>query len=142
MLLHISMIFFMTALKERDESGFIMEIKDLIWEIDQFASERDWNQFHTPKNLASSISIEAAELLECFQWSNPTVSEVLVDGHLLGSVEEEVADVLIYALRLCSILDLNAIDVVKKKIVQNEEKYPINTSKGNAEKYGHLDNLS
>ena len=119
-----------------------MSIEDVTEEINRFASERDWDQFHTPKNIASSISIEAAELLECFQWSDPTVPDVLVDEELLGSVEEEIADILIYALRLCSILDLDAIDVMEKKLEKNEDKYPVNTSKGNAIKYDHLSDAS
>ena len=120
----------------------ILSIEDVTEEINRFASERDWDQFHTPKNIASSISIEAAELLECFQWSDPTVPDVLVDEELLGSVEEEIADILIYALRLCSILDLDAIDVMEKKLEKNEDKYPVNTSKGNAIKYDHLSDAS
>jgi len=122
-------------LKERDESGFFMEIKDLIREIDQFASDRDWNQFHTPKNLASSISIEAAELLECFQWNNLEISEVIENEELLESVKEEIADVMIYSLRMCSILNLDAIDEICKKLEQNKEKYPVDVSRGRSTKY-------
>jgi NTP pyrophosphatase (non-canonical NTP hydrolase) len=120
----------------------ILSIEDVTEEINRFASERDWNQFHTPKNIASSISIEAAELLECFQWSDPTVPDVLVDEELLGSVEEEIADILIYALRMCSILDMDAIDVMEKKLEKNEGKYPVNASKGNAIKYDRLSDAS
>lgn len=112
-----------------------MEIEDLIREIDHFASERDWNQFHTPKNLASSISIEAAELLECFQWSNPEISEVIENNELLNSVKEEIADIMIYSLRMCSILNLNAIDEINNKLQQNKEKYPVDVSKGRSTKY-------
>jgi len=122
-------------LKERDESGFFMEIKDLIREIDQFASDRDWNQFHTPKNLASSISIEAAELLECFQWNDLEISEVIENEELLESVKEEIADVMIYSLRMCSILNLDAIDEICKKLEQNKEKYPVDVSRGRSTKY-------
>ena len=125
----------MTALKERGESGFFMEIKDLIGEIDQFASDRDWNQFHTPKNLASSISIEAAELLECFQWNDPEISEVIENDELLESVKEEIADVMIYSLRMCSILNLDAIDEICKKLEQNKKKYPVDVSRGRSTKY-------
>lgn len=112
-----------------------MEIKDLILEIDQFASERDWNQFHTPKNLASSISIEAAELLECFQWHDPEASKVIESDKLLDSVKEEIADVMIYSLRMCSILNLDVIDEICKKLEQNKEKYPIDVSRGQSTKY-------
>lgn len=119
-----------------------MTIEKVIKKINRFASERDWNQFHTPKNIASSISIEAAELLECFQWSDPTVSDLLVDEELLGPVEEEIADILIYALRMCSILDMDAIDVIEKKLEKNEGKYPVNASKGNAIKYDRISDVS
>lgn len=112
-----------------------MEIKDLIREIDQFASDRDWNQFHTPKNLASSISIEAAELLECFQWNDPEISEVIENDGLLESVKEEIADVMIYSLRMCSILNLDAIYEICKKLEQNKKKYPVDVSRGRSTKY-------
>ncbi len=115
-----------------------MSIEDVIEEINRFASERDWDQFHTPKNIASSISIEAAELLECFQWNDPTVPDILVDEELLGSVEEEIADVLIYALRLCSILDFDAISSMRKKLELNHEKYPLDISRGRSDKHDKL----
>ncbi len=115
-----------------------MTIRNVIEKIDQFTSERDWGQFHSPKNIASSISIEAAELLECFQWTDPAVTEVLEDEGLLRSVEEEIADILIYALRMCSILGIDAIDAVEKKLGENENKYPISTSKGMTTKYNRL----
>ena len=116
----------------------ILSIEDVTEEINRFASDRDWDQFHTPKNIASSISIEAAELLECFQWNDPTVPDVLVDEELLGSVEEEIADVLIYALRLCSILDLDAISSMRKKLELNHEKYPLGISRGRSNKHDKL----
>lgn len=115
-------------------------IKDIIKEINKFASEREWDQFHTPKNIASSISIEAAELLECFQWDNPSISEVLENEVLLNSVEEEIADVLIYALRMCSILSMDVVETVNKKLVKNGEKYPLNKSKGKYSKYNRFVN--
>ena len=113
---------------DEKNSGLI----DVVKQINSFASEREWDQFHTPKNIASSISIEAAELLECFQWDNPSISEVLENEVLLNSVEEEVADVLIYALRMCSILSMDVIETVNKKLVKNGEKYPIEKSIGSS----------
>ena len=123
------------SLDEKD-SGLI----DVVKQINSFASEREWDQFHTPKNIASSISIEAAELLECFQWDNPSISEVLENEVLLNSVEEEIADVLIYALRMCSILSMDVIETVNKKLVKNGEKYPLNKSKGKCSKYNRFVN--
>jgi dCTP diphosphatase len=107
--------------------------------INHFVSERDWNQFHTIKNIISSISIEAAELSETIQWSNPPVEEVLSDHSLLGNIGEEVADVMIYCLRLCSILELDPIEIMENKIKSNALKYPIGKSKGNSLKYTALE---
>ena len=115
------------SLDEADSS-----LNDALKRINNFSSEREWGQFHTPKNIASSISIEAAELLECFQWENPSISEVLGNEVLLNSVEEEVADVLIYALRMCSILSMDVIETVNKKLVKNGQKYPIEKSRGSS----------
>lgn len=113
-------------------------IKEIIKEINKFASEREWDQFHSPKNIATSISIESAELLECFQWSDPEISEVLADDKLLKSVEEEIADVMIYSLRLCSILGSEPIKIMKSKLEKNTEKYPVSKSKGKSTKYHEL----
>jgi len=121
---------------DEKNSGLI----DVVKQINSFASEREWDQFHTPKNIASSISIEAAELLECFQWDNPSISEVLENEVLLNSVEEEIADVLIYALRMCSILSMDVVETVNKKLVKNGEKYPLNKSKGKCSKYNRFVN--
>lgn len=113
-------------------------IKDIIKEINKFASEREWDQFHSPKNIATSISIESAELLECFQWIDPEISEVLADDKLLKSVEEEIADVMIYSLRLCSILGSEPINIMKSKLEKNTGKYPVSKSKGKSTKYHEL----
>lgn len=113
-------------------------IKDITKEINRFASEREWDQFHTPKNIATSISIESAELLECFQWQDPAISEVLDDTKLLESVEEEIADVMIYSLRLCSLLGSDPIEIIRSKLEKNSEKYPVSKSKGSAKKYDEL----
>ena len=119
---------------DEKNSGLI----DVVKQIDSFASEREWGPFHTPKNLVSSISIEAAELLECFQWNNPEISEVLADDKLLKSVEEEIADVMIYSLRLCSILGSEPIKIMKSKLEKNTGKYPVSKSKGKSTKYHEL----
>lgn len=103
-----------------------------------FAFERDWMQFHSPKNLAASISIEASELLECFQWDNPSANELIKDHQRLENVKSELADVLNYTLRMCSILGLNPIEIVTTKLQENEEKYPVNLSRGKSTKYTEL----
>ena len=110
-------------------------LEQTLSKINEFTEERDWNQFHTVKNLASSISIEAAELNETIQWSNPSVEEVMRDKSLTESIGNEIADVVIYSLRLCSVLNLDIIDLIDKKIEENKEKYPVEKSKGSSKKY-------
>ena len=101
-------------------------MEELRSEIIKFQKERDWKQFHTPENLAKSISIEAAELLECFQWS---------DDYNIERVEEELADVLNYCLQMCLVLNLDPVDIVNKKMDKNAIKYPVSKAKSNSKKY-------
>lgn len=98
--------------------------------IKKFIEDRDWDKFHSPANLSKSISIEANELLECFQWSD--------DNYDLKNVKEELADVLIYCQQLIDKLNLDEDEIINAKINKNEEKYPIDKSKGNATKYNKL----
>jgi NTP pyrophosphatase (non-canonical NTP hydrolase) len=107
--------------------------------VDAFTSERDWDQFHTVKNLISSISIEAAELSETVQWTNPTKEEVLADSKLVESINHELADVMVYCLRLCSILNQDPIQIMHEKIRLNAEKYPIEKVRGSSKKYSDYD---
>ncbi|MGP4072055.1 nucleotide pyrophosphohydrolase [Piscibacillus sp. B03] len=99
------------------------DIKELVELINRFRDERDWRQFHNAKDLAISISIEAAELLEDFQW---TSAEQALEDHK-EHVEEEIADVLIYTLMLCSDLELDVKEIVKNKMKKNELKYPVSS---------------
>ena len=103
--------------------------KELIKEIIKFRDDRDWKQFHSPENLSKSISIEAAEILECFQWSSDYNKEELV---------EELADVLIYCVLLSDSIGVDIQDIVEKKLKKNGEKYPVSKSKGNSKKYTKL----
>ena len=105
-------------------------MEELKKEIIKFQKERDWKQFHTPENLAKSIVIEAAELLECFQWSDENFD--------INQVKEELADVMIYSQNLLDKLKLDADDIVNSKMTQNENKYPVEKAKGNAAKYTQL----
>ena len=98
--------------------------------IRKFTEDRDWDQFHTPANLAKSIAIEAAELLECFQWSD---AEYDVDH-----VKEELADVLVYCRNLLDKLGLDEDEIVNAKMAKNEAKYPVAKARGNASKYDKL----
>ena len=106
--------------------------------IDDFSNQRDWSQFHSPKNLAVSISIEANELLECFQWTDLSVKAVNDDAELRQKIQDELADVLIYALRSCSVLGFDPLEVINKKLRVNEQKYPVHLSKGTSSKYDKL----
>lgn len=104
--------------------------QETIERIRKFTSERDWDQFHSPSNLAKSISIEANELLECFQWSDTNFD--------IDAVKEELADVLVYCRNMLDKLNLDEDEIVNAKMNKNEKKYPIEKSKGKANKYNKL----
>ena len=101
--------------------------KETIDRIRKFTEDRDWNQFHSPGNLAKSISIEASELLECFQWDDKKFD--------IEHVKEELADVLVYCRNMLDVLELDEDEIVNSKMDKNEAKYPIEKSKGNSLKY-------
>ena len=98
--------------------------------IEKFVTDRDWRQFHTPSNLAKSISIEASELLECFQWSDTDYD--------LEHVKEELADVLNYCIQMSQVLNLDIVDILNAKMDKTEKKYPLEKSKGVSTKYDKL----
>ena len=108
-------------------------LTDLTTQVRQFADERDWQQFHSPKNLASALIVEAAELLEHFQWLTAAESESL-DAAKRAEVEHEMADVLIYLVRLADRLDVDLIDAAAKKLAINAQKYPVERAKGSNKK--------
>lgn len=106
-----------------------MDIQTVTEELNQMTEERDWNQFHSPENLAKSIVIEGAELLECFQW----------DSHYdLKQVKAELADVLSYCLMLCDKLHLDPAQIVHDKLQTTLKKYPVEKAKGKNTKYTEL----
>lgn len=98
--------------------------------IRKFTADRDWDQFHTPANLAKSISIEVNELLECFQWSDKDYD--------LEHVKEELADVMVYCRNLLDKLDLDEDEIINMKMTLNEAKYPVEKAKGSNKKYTEL----
>ena len=102
--------------------------------INQFRDDRDWRQFHNEKDLAISISLEAAELLELFQWKSPEE----VRENSIERIKEELADVLIYSHMLASNLDLDIDEIIEAKLEKNHIKYPVDKSRGNKEKYTEL----
>ena len=98
--------------------------------IRKFVADRDWSQYHSPANLAKSISIEANELLECFQWSDTDYD--------LQHVKEELADVLVYCRDMLDVLNLDEDEIINMKMDMNEKKYPIEKAKGSNKKYSEL----
>jgi len=110
---------------------------DLALRLSQFANERDWEQFHSPKNLASALVVEAAELLEQFQWMTETQSRE-IDEEKRSAVGEEIADVLLYLVQLCTALNINPIEAANKKLKLNEVRYPIELARGNNKKYNEF----
>lgn len=105
-------------------------LEELKKEIKDFVDQRDWSQFHTPANLAKSISIEANELLECFQWDEVNFN--------MENVKEELADVINYCIQMATILDLDIKDIVLAKLKKNALKYPVSKCKGKSTKYNQL----
>lgn len=106
-------------------------LTSLTLELRQFAAARDWEQFHSPKNLASALSVEAAELLEHFQWLTEAQSRSL-DAAKKEAVGRELADVLLYLLQLADKLGLDVVQEAQKKLALNVTKYPVDSSRGNA----------
>ena len=104
--------------------------QDTIDRIRKFVHDRDWEQFHTPSNLAKSISIEAGELLECFQWSDADYDK--------NQVKDELADVLVYCQNMLDELGLDADEIINEKMDKNEAKYPVEKAKGSAAKYDKI----
>jgi NTP pyrophosphatase (non-canonical NTP hydrolase) len=103
----------------------------------EFAAERDWDQYHSPKNLASALAVEAAELLERFQWLTEDQSRTLPPEEL-QKVREEMADVLNYLVRLADKLDVNLLEAAREKMKVNAQKYPADKARGSAKKYSEL----
>ena len=108
--------------------------QETIYQILKFRDDRDWKQFHNPKDLAISISLEAAELLEVFQWSgSDTLCEQKKD-----KIKEELADVINYCVLMANVCGLDMDEIVQEKIKINNEKYPVKKAKGKSDKYSEL----
>ena len=106
-----------------------MEQRDVIQALREFVQERDWGQFHTPENLAKSVSIEAAELLENYQWGSPANLE---------NVQDELADVLTYCLLLADKLGMDPNEIVLEKLAKTQQKYPVEKARGRSDKCDQL----
>jgi dCTP diphosphatase len=112
-------------------------MQDLIEKLRQFAAERDWEQFHSPKNLSMALAVEVAELLEHFQWLTEEQSRSL-DKKTLGKIKEEIGDTQIYLARLADQLNIDPLVAANEKLAKNAIKYPIDKAKGSAKKYTEL----
>ena len=113
------------------------DLESLRDQLRTFASERDWDQFHSPKNLAAALAVEASELLEHFQWLTEAQSQQLPPD-VLNEVGNEVADVLLYLIRISDKLGIDLIAAAKAKIVLNADKYPVEKARGSSRKYTEL----
>ena len=119
-----------------DADTRLQEIKDRVL---AFAKERDWEQFHSPKNLSMAISAEAAELMEHFLWQSAEQSHVdMADPDLRAKVEEELADIFIFAIQFANVTGIDLSSAIQAKMQRNAEKYPIEKAKGRSDKYTEL----
>ena len=113
------------------------ELEGLRDELRNFAAARDWDQFHSPKNLAMALTVEAGELLEIFQWLTEEQSRSL-EPKAHAAVSDEIADVLLYLVRLGDQLGIDPVAAAKRKLVENARKYPADKARGNSKKYTEL----
>ena len=110
----------------------VFRMKETIEKLRIFNRERDWEQFHSPENLAKSIAIEAGELLECFQWTSE---------YDTGKVQEELADVMLYCLMLADKINVDPKSIMMRKIEKNGQKYPVEKARGSSRKYDELEDV-
>ncbi len=125
--------------KDKDRVLFMADVilEQLVNEVNQFVADRDWEQFHTPKNLSMALSVEAAELVEHFQWLTAEQSDGL-PADARAAVGEELADILIYTIMVAERLGLDLEAAARNKMVQNRRKYPVEKARGLAAKYTEL----
>ncbi len=114
-----------------------MDLTALTSDIRKFARERDWEQFHNPKDLAIALCIEVSELQEIMLWTSAEESVTRVNEKF-EDIQNEVGDILIYLLRFCDVTGIDPIEAAREKMKLNAEKYPIHKSKGNSKKYNEL----
>jgi len=113
------------------------ELEQLRVALRAFTAARDWQAFHSPKNLAAALSVEAAELLEVFQWMNETDSRSL-DANAKAAASEEIADVLMYLVMIADELGIDPVAAAERKMIANERKYPVEKARGTSRKYDEL----
>ncbi|ROR28134.1 NTP pyrophosphatase (non-canonical NTP hydrolase) [Mobilisporobacter senegalensis] len=113
-------------------------MKNINDQIIEFINERDWDQFHTPKNLAIAIGAEVGELMECFQWKTDTELDRIIEQKDTVNFADEIADIYMYMISLCNSMNIDLEESVRNKIDKNKMKYPVSKSYGNAKKYTDL----
>ncbi|HLE10801.1 MAG: nucleotide pyrophosphohydrolase [Bdellovibrionales bacterium RIFOXYD12_FULL_39_22] len=119
----------------------ILDIEKLKEKIAHFAQERDWQQFHNPKNLAMALTVESSELMEIFQWLNlEEAAKICDDPNKKIEIEDELSDILVYVVRLAGVLNVNLPNAIEKKMKKNALKYPAELVKGSAKKYSEYKN--
>lgn len=123
----------MNQLNDRDTT--IAEIKSRVL---QFARERDWEQFHAPKNLSMALAAEAGELMEHFLWGSSEASREIANGPKRAKIEEELADVVIYAIEFANMTEIDLAEAIERKMAANAAKYPVDKAKGRSDKYTEL----
>jgi NTP pyrophosphatase (non-canonical NTP hydrolase) len=125
--------------QNKPEQEVLLDVDALSVALANFARERDWEQFHSPKNLVMALSAEVGELTEIFQWLSEDASkDVGRDQSSAEAVRDEMADVALYLVRLASVLGVDLNEAVTQKIKKNAEKYPVNKARGNHKKYDQL----
>ena len=115
-----------------------MNVEEIQKRLRKFATDRDWEKFHSPKNLTMALSVEVAELVEIFQWSNSGGLDEIENPDIRKNIEEELADIFIYLLKISDKLNIDIEKSIHQKIEKNEKKYPIDKSFGSSKKYRDL----
>lgn len=115
-----------------------LDLKTIKEKLRKFSQDRDWDQFHSPKNLAMAMSVEVAELVEIFQWSNDGGMEKIEDKETKKRIEEEIADIFNYLVKFVDLMDLDLEELSLEKIKKNDMKYPVDKFKGKSDKYNKL----
>ncbi len=115
-----------------------LDLKIIKEKLSKFSNDRNWEQYHSPKNLAMALSVEVAELVEIFQWSNNGGIKEIKDLETRKQIKEEIADIFNYLVKFIDLMEIDLEEVSLEKIKQNEKKYPIDKSKGRSVKYNKL----
>lgn len=117
----------------------ILDVEKLKKYLEEYAKERDWEQFHNPKNLAMAMAVETSELLEIFQWLTPEQAlKFKHEGENKEKVAHELADIMTYLILISKYLDINLPEAIERKLKHNAEKYPVDKARGNAKKYNEF----